>query len=112
MGDVNSNMTLAGSGESSSGLLGVTAGHDPMEVLGGYWGQSLAASGSYDPGSKKLTLNVSGIRPSVQMTMNFTDISASMALQLRNIAGGGSVNVKFSQRGSSLVGMHIEPVVQ
>jgi hypothetical protein len=112
MGDVNSSLTLAGSGESGSGLLSVAAGHSPMDVVGDYWGQSLPASGSYDPGAKKLTLTVSGIRPSVQMSVKFTDISPSMAMQLRTIAGGGTVNIQFSQRGSSLVGMHIEPVVQ
>lgn len=110
MGDVNSSLTLPGSGESGSGLMGVTAGHDPIEILGGYWGQSLAATGSYDAGTKKLTLNMS--RPSVQVYVKFNSISPAMSTQLRTIAGGGTVNVQFNQRSSSLVGMHIEPVVQ
>lgn len=111
MGEINSSLTLQGSGESSSGLLGVSAGHDPLEILGGYWGQSLAAQGSYDLGSKMLTLTVTGIRPSFDVQVKLTDISSSMATQLRSVASGGTVNVKFDQRGS-LVGMHIEPVVQ
>jgi hypothetical protein len=112
MGQVNTNLNLQGFEEPVLGVIGVEGFDNPITSLEPHVNKKLPAQGTYDPASQKLTLTVSGTRPTLNMTITLSEIGPDMSQHLRTIANGGTVNVTFNSVYPSIVGMHIEPVVQ
>ena len=109
MGTVNSNIELQGIDGQGDGALGIEGFENPIIALNGHFNKNLRATISYSAQSGQLVVKIGS--PTLTIKTQVSQLNSRMSTGLQAL-NGKTTRVKFEKRSSSLVGMHIEPVVQ
>ncbi len=115
MGQLNTNLTLEGFDDPALGIvaIGDIKGESlDVSALEPYYNQRLTSQATYNSASNELVLTVPTGRTSITLQVKMNTISSGLKQQLVSLTDGANVTLILNSRSSSLVGMHIEPVVQ